>query len=134
MLKVHDAIAICAPAISQKAAIAALKGPQDSVADFISKLSKNRDIMCEKLDEMKDVFEYQRPYGAYYILVKYKISGLNSFDLALKILHEAHVISIPGAAFGPTGEGHIRFSFAGRPEEIEEGFKRLKKWAADRSK
>ncbi len=128
MLKVHDAIAICAPAISQKAAIAALKGPQDSVVDFISKLSQNRDLMCAKLDEMKGIFEYQKPYGAYYILVKYKIPKINSFDLSLKILHEAHVITIPGAAFGPTGEGYIRFSFAGKPGEIEEGFKRLKKW------
>jgi len=129
MLKVHDAIAICAPAISQKAAITALKGPQDSVADFVRKLSTNRELMCAKLDDMKEIFEYQKPYGAYYILVKYKIPGINSFDLSLKILHEAHVITIPGAAFGPTGEDHIRFSFAGRPEEIEEGFRRLKKWA-----
>lgn len=131
MLKVHDAIAICAPAISQKAAIAALEGPQDSVAEFVGKLSGNRELMCKKLDEMNDVFEYQKPYGAYYILVKYKIPDLDSFDVALKILHEAHVITIPGAAFGPTGEGHIRLSFACRPEEIEEGFKRLKKWAEE---
>jgi aminotransferase len=129
MLKVHDAIAICAPAISQKAAIAALKGAQDSVVDFSTKLSENRDLMCKRLDEMRDIFEYQKPCGAYYILVKYKIPGINSFDLSIKILHEAHVITIPGAAFGPTGEGHIRFSFAGKPEEIEEGFRRLKKWA-----
>lgn len=129
MLKVHDAIAICAPAISQKAAIAALKGSQNSVLEFVDRLTKNRELMREKLDEMKDVFEYKKPYGAYYILVKYKIPEINSFDLSLKLLYEAHVITIPGAAFGPTGEGHIRFSFAGRPEEIEQGFERLKKWA-----
>lgn len=129
MLKVHDSLTICAPAISQKAAIAALGGPQDSVVEFVAKLSENREAMCRKLDEMKDVFEYQKPAGAYYILVKYKIPNINSFDLSLKILHEAHVITIPGAAFGPTGEGYVRFSFACSPEEIEEGFKRLMDWA-----
>lgn len=129
MLKVHDALTICAPAISQKAAIAALEGPQKSVSDFVEKLSLNREMMLKKLTLMKDIFEYQKPFGAYYIFVKYKIPKINSFDLALKILHEAHVVTIPGAAFGPTGEGHIRFSFACSPEEIEEGFKRLMKWA-----
>lgn len=129
MLKVHDAIAICAPAISQKAAIAALKGSQDSVREFVEKLTFNRELMCKKLDDMSDMFEYRKPEGAYYILAKYINSKDNSFDLALKMLHEAHVITIPGAAFGPTGEGRVRFSFACKPQEIEEGFRRLKKWA-----
>lgn len=129
MLKVHDALAICAPAISQKAAMAALQGIQDSVVEFTSQLAKNREQACKKIDELKEIFEYKKPEGAYYILAKYKIPQLNSFELALKILKEAHVIVIPGAAFGPTGEGYVRFSFACWPEEIEEGFRRLKKWS-----
>ncbi|MBS3056059.1 MAG: pyridoxal phosphate-dependent aminotransferase [Candidatus Aenigmarchaeota archaeon] len=129
MLKVHDALTICAPAISQKAAISALKSDQSSVEEFVRKLSFNRELMCQKLDELKDFFEYQKPMGAYYILVKYKFPKINSFDLALKILYEARVITIPGGAFGPTGNGHLRFSFACSPQEIEEGFKRLFKWA-----
>ena len=42
---------------------------------------------------------------------------------------ESHVVTIPGAAFGPAGEGHLRFSFACSPEEIVEGFRRLRSWA-----
>lgn len=129
MLKIHDSLTICAPAISQKAAIAALKGPQNSVSEFINKLSYNRELMCKKLDRMKNIFEYQKPMGSYYIFVKYKIPKINSFNLALKILREAHVITIPGVAFGPTGEDHIRFSFSCSPEEINEGFRRLMKWS-----
>jgi len=129
MLKTHDALTICAPAISQKAVIVALRHPQNSVTEFVRKLLKNRELMCQKLEQLKDLFEYQKPKGSYYILVKYKIPKINSFDLALKILYQAQVITIPGAAFGPTGEGHLRFSFACSPEEIEEGFKRLKKWS-----
>jgi len=129
MLKVHDALAICAPAISQKAALAGLKGPKKIVAGLVDKFKFNRELMCGELDEMKDIFEYQKPMGAYYILAKYKVPKINSFELALKILKEAKVITIPGAAFGPTGEGHLRLSFACSPAEIKEGFKRLKNWS-----
>jgi aminotransferase len=128
MLKVHDALMICAPAISQKAAIAALKAKQNNVAEFVAKLSKNRDLMCQELDKLSDFFEYQKPLGAYYIMVKYKKIKMDSFNLALKILREARLIVIPGAAFGPSGEGHLRFSFACSPQEIKQGFKRLRKW------
>ena len=128
MLKVHDALMICAPAISQKGAIAALKGKQTKVEEFVNKLSKNREIMCRQLDKLSDYLEYQKPMGAYYIMVKYKKFEINSFELALKILREARLITVPGAAFGPSGEGHLRFSFAGPTKEIEEGFKRLRLW------
>lgn len=128
MLKIHDALAICAPAISQKAAIAALKGPQNSVKSFVNKLTYNRNLMCQELDKMSEVFEYQKPMGAYYILARYKKPKINSFELALAILKKARVITIPGAAFGPTGENHLRFSFAGEPKQIPEGFKRLRKF------
>lgn len=129
MLKVHDALTICAPAISQKAAIAALRGDQKSVADLVEKLTANRELICKKLDELPDLFEYQKPEGAYYILAKYKKPQMSSIELAVKILNEARVITIPGSAFGPSGEGHLRFSFACSPEEIEEGFSRLQSWA-----
>jgi len=131
MLKVHDALAICAPAISQKAVIGALKDGKNSrksVKEIVRKMDSNRKLMCQELDKMKDIFEYQKPKGAYYILAKIKIPKINSFKLALKILREAHIIVIPGAAFGPTGEGHLRFSFAGEPENIIKGFQRLNSW------
>ncbi len=128
MLKVHDALAICAPAISQKAAIEALRGPQGSVTQAVSRLRRNRALMCRELDKLAEFFEYQKPRGAYYILAKVKRRGVNSFTLAVRILREANVVVIPGAAFGPSGEGHIRFSFAGDPKRIPIGFKRLTQW------
>ena len=131
MLKVHDALTVCAPAISQKAIIGALKdrkNSQKSVKEIVRKMDKNRKLMCKELDKMKDIFEYQKPQGAYYILAKYKFPKVDSFKLAVKILNEAYIIVIPGAAFGPTGEGYLRFSFAGEPKNIKEGFKRLRRW------
>lgn len=128
MLKAHDALAICAPTISQKAVIAALQGDQKSVAEFAEKLTYNRELMCQKLNELSDFFAYQKPEGAYYILAKYKLQ-MGSAELAVKILREAKVVTIPGVAFGPYGEGHLRFSFACSPAEIEQGFQRLSEWS-----
>jgi aminotransferase len=128
MLKAHDALAICAPAVSQKAAIAALSDPGNFLPAYKERLMRNRELMCGRLAEMGDFFEFVKPQGAYYILARYKMAGIDSFDLALRILREARVILIPGQAFGPTGENCLRFSFAGDPAAIEEGFNRLKIW------
>lgn len=130
-LKIHDALTICAPAISQKAVITALGNQKQAKLwnkEYLKKMTENRNLMLEELNQLNDVFEYQKPKGAYYILAKYKIPKIDSFRLALKILREAKVITIPGAAFGPGGEGRLRFSFACSPVEIKEGFSRLKNW------
>lgn len=128
MLKTHDALAICAPAISQKAAIQALTGPQTSVADFIKGFAENRSIMMKRLDALSSHLTYNAPKGAYYIFVRYTMPNIDSFDLSLRLLNEAHVITIPGAAFGPTGEKHLRFSFAGKPDMIDVAFNRIEQW------
>ena len=129
MLKVHDALTICCPAISQKAALSALKGSQECVQDHMARFETNRRLMCNELNRLSEFFEYRQPKGAYYILAKVKTpKPISSFKLALRILHEAHVIVIPGDAFGPGGEGHIRFSFAGPAEHIKAGFERLEIW------
>ena len=131
MLKVHDALTICSPAISQKAIIAAMRNNRESkkaINELRRFMTLNRRLMCKELDKLSDIFEYQKPMGAYYIFVKVKIPKISSFKLSLKILNEAHLITIPGAAFGPNGEGHLRFSFAGKNENIKKGFKRLKTW------
>lgn len=128
MLKCHDALAICAPAISQKAAIQALAGPQDNVQEFVDGFTKNRKMLISELDTLSPVFTYSAPRGAYYIFAQYSLPNIDSFELSLRLLNEAKIIVIPGGAFGPTGEGHIRFSFAGKPDSISEGFNRLREW------
>ena len=61
--KAHIPISICAPVVSQYAAIAALKGSQECIEDFRLHYLDNRDLMCERLDRMDDVFEYNKPWG-----------------------------------------------------------------------
>lgn len=136
VVKVHDAFAICAPTISQYAALVGLRnmngknGKGDkSVKELIEALSRRRDLICKKLEKLEKLFSYQKPQGAYYVFPKIAAKNMNSMDLALKLLYEAKVITIPGSGFGPTGEGHIRFSFGGTDEIITEAMNRIEKWA-----
>jgi aminotransferase len=128
MMKVHDAVAICAPTVSQIAALAALEGPQDCVTEIRAALERRRDLICSGLETMRDHFSFVRPRGAYYLLARSRHPGAGSMDLALRLLNEARVITIPGAAFGPGGEHHVRLSFGGFEEEIQEALDRMKAW------
>jgi aminotransferase len=136
VLKVHDAFAICAPTISQYAALAALQATNGKDGDgdrFIKKLihalDERRKLTCRRLDKLRSIFSYQRPRGAYYVFPKIEPSAMKSMELALRLLYEAKVICIPGNGFGPSGEGHIRFSFGGTDNEINEAFDRIEEWA-----
>ena len=138
VLKVHDAFAICAPTVSQYGALAALRATngRDGVGDkFIGKLvtalDARRQLACGRLDRLSAIFSYQKPQGAYYVFPKIVPAGIKSMDLALRLLYEAKVISVPGSGFGPTGEGHIRFSFGGTEEEINDAFDRIEEWASN---
>lgn len=127
-LKVHDAAVICAPTISQYAALAALTGLPDEGRKVKEVLSRRREQICRRLDRLPDLFFYNKPMGAYYILARYLKTKLNSWDFAVKLLNETGVITIPGRAFGPSAEGCIRMSFGGTAKEINEAFDRVEKW------
>ncbi len=137
VLKVHDAFAICAPTISQFAAAAALSGTNgkdgpgdESVRQLVDSMTRRRNLVCSRLDRLPEMFSYVKPEGGYYVFPKYSMGNISSMDFALKILHEAKVITVPGNAFGPTGEGHIRLSFGAEESELNEAFDRIDRWLA----
>ncbi len=132
LMKVHDSAAICAPTPSQVAALAALEGSQDCVAEMKGELSKRRDLICRRLDALSGSFDYIRPQGAYYLLARYLFTDEPSYDLAVRLIEEARVIAIPGSSFGSRGEGHLRFSFGGDEAEINEAFDRIEGWISRR--
>ena len=128
LMKVHDSAAICAPTPSQVAALAALNGPQDVVTQMKAELAKRRDLICQRLARVSDYFSYVKPQGAYYLMARYTFTDDLSYDLAVRLIHEARVITIPGSSFGRSGEGHLRLSYGGNPEEINDAFDRLEMW------
>jgi aminotransferase len=133
IMKVHDVAAICAPTPSQCAALAALGGPPGHAAEMKAALARRRDLCCRRLDALGGAFDYVRPQGAFYVMARYRFTDALSRDVALQLLEEARVITVPGGSFGPGGEGHLRLSFGGTEAEIETAFDRIEQWLQRRT-
>ena len=126
--KVHDAATICAPTISQCAALAALNGDQQWVATCCRKLAEKKEVCCSRLDRLTPHFSYVTPKGAFYVMAKYHFSSETSHQTANRLLDETGVITVPGGSFGQGGESHLRLSFGGETAEIHESFDRIERW------
>ncbi|MCK4835123.1 MAG: aminotransferase class I/II-fold pyridoxal phosphate-dependent enzyme, partial [Candidatus Aminicenantes bacterium] len=124
--KGHIPFAICAPVVSQYAALEAIKSSQGCVENFCKHYKNVRDLMCRRLDHLSHVFEYQKPRGSYLMFPKILLDeGKDSSAFCKKLLKEAKVSTTPGIAFGPTGEGHLRLSFCVSEEMINKAFDRM---------
>src|SRR5450631_1155749 len=116
-----------AASMVQKASIAAVAGPQDCVSEFRAEFIDLRDYMLEKIRAIPGV-TCTKPEGAFYVYPNIsaylgKTGVKTATELATRLLHEAHVVTVPGEAFG-TGE-HIRISYPVTKESIDEGTKRM---------
>jgi aminotransferase len=124
--KAHIPFAICAPVVSQYAALAALKGPQDCVANFRNHYNTTRDLMCKRLDELSEFLDYRKPGGSYLMFPKILVEeGKDSTAFCKRLLREEKVSTTPGIAFGPTGESHMRLSFCVPEATINKAFDRM---------
>lgn len=124
--KAHIPFAICAPVVSQYAALKALKGSQYCVEDFRKHYQSARDLMCHRLDQLPEIFSYVKPTGSYLMFPKILLDeGKDSFEFCVNLLKKAKVSTTPGIAFGPTGESHLRLSFCVNEEMINKAFDRM---------
>src|SRR3989344_1719807 len=127
IVKVHDSLVTCAPVISQYAAIAAFDFADNEVESFRRQYQNRRDLICRHLDDLNGVFSYQKPNGSYFVFPKI-LKTKNSWNFAAKLLREAKVAVVPGAAFGPSGESHIRMSFGRSEKDINGAMEKIKKY------
>jgi aminotransferase len=135
ILKVHDALVTCAPVASQYAALAALELGEAAVAAFRAEFRRRRDRVIERLDRLAHVFDYQKPNASYFAFPRVKDTvplARDSRRLAADILARARVALVPGVAFGPTGEAHLRLCYARSADDIERAFDRLEDYFAGR--
>jgi len=148
IVKVHDSLVTCAPVISQYAAMAALDFADKEIEEFRQKYQERRDLICQHLDDLPELFSYQKPQGSYFVFPKiiqykevrpHKINRQfreveppkiksTSWNFAIDLLNKAQVAVVPGLAFGPSGEGHIRMSFGRSEKDINEAMKRIKNY------
>jgi aspartate aminotransferase len=114
----------CAAAFTQYAGIAALLGPQGRVDEILAEYHRRRDLLVAGLNSIPGV-RCQAPQGAFYTFPNVMAFGKTSDWLVDYLLNEADVATLPGTAFGPHGEGYIRFCFANSVENIERALQRV---------
>ena len=124
MTKLQINISSCSNAFSQKAAIEALKEPQDCVTGMVTEYKKRRDAIVEGLNSIKG-FSCNIPTGAFYVFPNIKNTGMKSKDLMEYLLRNARVAALHGDAFGVHGEGYLRFSYATSIDNIKKGLARI---------
>ncbi len=123
MTKIHQFGIMSAPTTAQYAAIEALRHGGEEVARMREAYNQRRRYICAKLEAMGlPVFE---PEGAFYVFPDIRFSGLSSMEFCQRFLQEERVAIVPGLAFGPSGEGHVRISYAASMDVIREAMKRL---------
>jgi aspartate aminotransferase len=122
----------CAASFTQRAAIAALNGPQTGVDNMAQQFSQRRASFCSALNTIPG-FRCALPGGAFYAFPNIQGTGISSKELADYLLQEAGVACLNGASFGENGEGYLRFSFANSLENLAEAVARIKtaskRWA-----
>ncbi len=132
MTKIHQFAIMCAPTVSQYAAVEALKYGDDDIKLMKESYNQRRLFCLDKLKEIGiDCFE---PEGAFYLFPSIKKFGLSSEDFSMKLLNEEKLVVVPGTAFGDAGEGFIRISYAYSIESLTEAFKRLKRFISKLNK
>jgi aspartate/methionine/tyrosine aminotransferase len=113
----------CACSISQKAAEAALRGPQDCLNIMVDSYRKRRDIAVSIL-KANDLFVYS-PQGTIYMLIDVSRCGMSSHEFAMSLLHEKLVAVSPGDTFGLSGKDYVRICFANSEDNLREGLERI---------
>ncbi len=123
VVKAQEPITSCVNAPAQHAAIAAVTGPQDCVAEMRSAYRSHRDLACRLLDE--GGVPYVRPSGAFYLMVDVSASGLDGGAFARRLVLERGVAVVPGITFGPGSGSFVRVSLASARGDLTEGLARL---------
>lgn len=126
MLKIHQYAIMCAPTTSQYAAIEALKNGDKDVEEMRRSYNHRRRFLMHSFKEMG--LECFEPFGAFYVFPCIKEFGMTSEEFATKFLMEEKVATVPGTAFGISGEGFLRISYAYSLETLKEAMKRLNKF------
>ncbi len=128
MVKIHQYAIMCAPTTSQYAAVEALRNGDDDVRMMRESYNERRRFVLHMLDEMGiPCFE---PMGAFYVFPCIKEFGLSSEDFANRLLAEEKVAIVPGTAFGDSGEGFLRISYAYSIDNLRKALNRLSHFVA----
>lgn len=123
MMKIHQYCMMCAPILSQEAAVEALKNGADEVVRMKEQYEKRRDFIVRRFNAMG--LECHLPRGSFYAFPSVKSTGLDEVDFCHRLLREQEVAVVPGTAFGFHGKHHFRASFSTSYEKLVEATDRI---------
>ena len=126
MTKIHQFAIMCAPTISQYAAVEALKNGDADVKEMRDAYNQRRRFLMNAFKKMG--LECFEPFGAFYVFPCIKEFGMSSEEFATRFLQEEKVAVVPGTAFGDCGEGYLRISYAYSLENLKIAIERLEKF------
>ena len=128
MMKIHQYTMLCAPIVSQNAALEALRNGNEEKDKMVKSYNQRRKVIVKGLNEIGlDCFE---PEGAFYAFPSIKSTGLSSEEFSQQLLEEEGVVVIPGSVFGESGEGFVRCSYASSLENIYEALDRIERFVS----
>lgn len=126
MMKIHQYGMLCAPIASQMAALEALRNGEKEMLGMVKQYNQRRRLVVKRLNEIGlTCFE---PRGAFYAFPSIRKSRLSSEKFAERLLKEEKVAVVPGSAFGESGEGFIRCSYAASLEDLNEALNRMERF------
>jgi aminotransferase len=129
MMRIHQYGILCAPIVSQEAALEALRHGRNDMLAMREQYRLRRNFLVHAFREMGlSCFE---PRGAFYLFVGIQSTGRTSHDFALSLLKQHQVAVVPGTAFGPSGEGYVRCSYATGMEQLEIAAQRIAKFVGE---
>lgn len=126
MMKVHQYSMLCAPILSQEAAMEALRHGQPDVERMRAQYHRRRDFLIERFNRMG--LPCHTPGGSFYVFPDIRPSGKDSKAFATELLEQENVAVVPGTAFGPNGEGFVRASFSTSYENLIEAVDRIERF------
>lgn len=124
MAAVYGQSGRCAAAFTQRAALAALRGPQDCVVEMLAAYTRRRDLVVQGINAVPGL-SCPAPEGAFYAFVDTSALRLGSVDLCRALMRKARVGLTPGALFGPRADGYVRLSFAAADADLRQALANL---------
>jgi aspartate/methionine/tyrosine aminotransferase len=131
MLEIHSQLLIGANSMAQKAALAALTGPQDCIEEMRREYEARRNLFVEGLNRMG--FRCKPPKGSFYIYANISELGMSGFEMAKRLARDARVLGYPGTAYttDESGDKYIRFSYTKTIDQLSTALERIEKVIQD---
>ena len=123
--QINENVVFTAPSISQRAAIYALRHRKEIQPAMVEEYRSRMFYAAERINQIPNMHVIYPPKGSFYLFINIKDTGLTSTEVTEEILKEAHVLMLPGNAFGDCGEGYMRIACTVGTDKLKEAFDRI---------